>query len=221
MSAEAKALDFFRRADLSDALEKNDDRHSLAVTASRPVKTEARALDFFRRAELSDVLMSIWEFIKRQRFSTALKMTKAVALVAAVVLFSQGMTLSGLFALGISVVGLLIAAISNVLVWLIYLPLYFVNTPDFASSLLLAVGMAWLGGVAPFFALVFSPVILFGMRLLEHAEVAQMRVAEIISAPAKIVERLNIRAALQQAGNKFPGSVNGALPELRLALATS
>lgn len=219
MSAEAKALDFFRRADLSDALEKNDDRHSLAVTASRPVKTEARALDFFRRAELSDVLMSIWEFIKRQGFSTALKMTKAVAMITAAVLLSQSISIGGILSLIGSIGGLLIAAITSVHAWIVYIPLYFVAPTDFASSVLLALGLAWLGGVSPFVALLFSPFILFGFRLAESAASANTHVSDVPNAITKAVEQTDFGATLQRtAGNvaSFLGTMPGRVAKAAL-----
>lgn len=212
MSAEAKALDFFRRAELSDALESNDDRHSLAVSPSRPANTEAKALDFFRRAELSDALQSIWEFIKRQRFSTVLKLTKAVALVTAVILLSQTITFAGLLSLVGSIAGLLIAAITHVHAWFIYIPLYFVEPSGFASSVLLAVGLAWLGGISPFIALMFSPFVLFGSRLAERAELANARVSEVPNAIGKAVERTDLGAAFQQAAGNVVSFIGSVIP---------
>lgn len=218
MSAEAKALDFFRRAELSDALEKKDDRHSLAVSAGRPANTEAKALDFFRRADLSDALMSIWEFIKRQRFSTALKMTKAVAMIAAAILLSQSISIGGVLSLIGSIGGLLIAAITSVHAWIVYIPLYFAAPSDFSSSVLLALGLAWLGGITPFVALLFSPFILFGFRLAESAASANTRASDVPSAIAKAVEQTDLGATLQRtAGNV--ASFFGAMPRRVAKLA--
>lgn len=211
MSAEAKALDFFRRAELSDVLENKDDRHSLAVSPSRPATTEAIALDFFRRSELSDALMSIWEFIKRQRFSTALKMTKAVAIITAAVLLSYSISIAGILSLVGSIGGLLIAAITNVHVWFIYIPLYFVEPAGFASSVLLALGLAWLGGISPFVALLFSPFILFGFRVAESAASANTRVSEVPNAIAKAVEQTDLGATFQRTVGNV-ASFLGAMP---------
>ena len=211
MSAEAKALDFFRRADLSDALEKNDDSKILAVTASLPKKSEAKALEFFRRAELSDALQSIWEFIKRQRFRTVLKLTKAVALITVAILLSQSISFAGLLSLVGSIAGLLFAAITNVHAWFIYIPLYFAQPSDFASSVLLALGLAWLGGISPFVALLFSPFVLFGSRLAEGAASANTRVSEVPNAIAKAVEQTDIGVTFQRTlGNV--ASFFGAMP---------
>lgn len=179
-SIDEKAMAFFRRAEASDALEQYEEKNYLVKTPSRPEKIEGKALEFFRRAELSDVLISIWEFIKRQRFSTALKVIKAFAMITAAILLSQSISIAGIFALLGSIGGLLIAAITSVHVWFVYIPLYFVKPSDFASSALLALGLTWLAGVSPFIALVFSPLILLGLRMVEQSSLAQKPVGELL-----------------------------------------
>lgn len=132
------------------------------------------------KVAVSVSLTKIWDMIKRQRVDTMLKLAKAAALVAGVILLSHGISFSGLLALPFAIGGLLFAAISNVLVWLLYIPLYFVKPSDFASSALLALGLTWLAGVSPFIALVFSPMILFGLRLAEQSSLAQKPVGELL-----------------------------------------
>lgn len=199
---EQQALDFFRRADMSDSPNAINDGNVAGQPTSPPKIIEQQALDFFWRAELSATLESIWAIIKRQRISALLKLIKAVAFVTAAILFSQSISIAGLIALVGSIAGLLFAAITNALVWLIYIPLYFATTSDFASSVLLAIGLVWLGGIGPFVALVISPVLLFGFRLLEHAEVAQAHVSELPGALGKALDSVNLGATfLQGAGN--------------------
>ncbi|MCY3979830.1 MAG: hypothetical protein OXG23_17155 [Chloroflexi bacterium] len=131
-----------------------------------------------------------------------LKLMKAVALITAVILFSQSISIAGFLTFVGSIAGLLFAAITNALVWLIYIPLYFVAPSDFGSSVLFAIGLVWLGGIGPFVALVFSPVLLFGFRLLEQAEVAQAYVSELPGALGKAFDSVNLGATfLQGAGN--------------------
>ncbi len=121
------------------------------------VKSTGGPLEIDSTAFLSETLARIWETIKRQRVGTMLKLAKAAAWVAGVILLSHSISFSGLLALPFAIGGLLIAAISNVFVWLLYVPLYFVKPSDFASSALLALGLTWLAGVSPFIVLVFQP----------------------------------------------------------------
>ncbi len=199
---EQQALEFFRRAEMSDSPNAINDWNDSEKPASPPKIIEQQALDFFWRAELSATLESIWTIIKRQRISALLKLMKAVALITAVILFSQSISIAGLLTFVGSIAGLLFAAITNALVWFIYVPLYFVAPSDFGSSVLFAIGLVWLGGIGPFVALVFSPVLLFGFRLLEQAEVAQAHVSELPGALGKAFDSVNLGATfLQGAGN--------------------
>ena len=187
-------------------------RNYIGKSASRPETIEEKALDFFRRAELSEVLERIWEFIKRQRFSTVLKLIKAVAMITAAVLLSQSISIVGILALVGSIGGLLFAAITNVYAWLIYIPLYFVRPSDFPSSVFIAFGLAWLLGVSPFVALVLSPLFIFGFRLLEHSELAQKHVSEILSAIGDKVEQTNLRAGIQDKVRIITGFIRNIVP---------
>lgn len=179
-------------------------------------ETETKALEFFWRAELSDTLQAIWESAKRLPLSSVLKLVKAVAIITAVILLSQGLSLSGILALAASLAGLLFAAISNALVWLIYIPLYFVKTPEFIFSIILAVGLAWLTGVSPFMALTFSPLIILGFRRLERSEAAQMPASDVFDSIGQPLQTADIPAAIHQAkkhvakfiGNIFPQRLN-------------
>ena len=173
---------------------------------------ERKALDFFARAELSDTLQGIWESIKHLPISTVLKLLKSAALVAAVVLLTQGISMTGLLALAGAIAGLLFAAIANVLVWLIYIPLYFVRTPDFTASIVLAIGLAWLGGISPFFALVFSPLVLLGYRLLEHSQWAQQSVSTIAASIEGIVERADLGTGIRKTAANITGFISNYLP---------
>ena len=203
MSSEQRALDFFWRADMSESLQKTNGRNDSLDSASRPESIEKKAADFFWRAELSQSLHKIWECIKHQRISMVLKLIKAVAMITAVVLLGQSISVTGLLALAGTVAGLLFAAITNALVWLIYIPLYFVTTSDFASSLLVAIGLAWLAGISPFVALVFSPLVLFGFRLVERAEFAQTRLSELVDTFGKATETAHLGDAIQQAAGNI------------------
>lgn len=210
-NAEQQALDFFRRAELSDTKAKSNGANLALESARRSDSLEQTALGFFQRAELSDALARIWECIKRQRVGTMLRIIKAVAIIAAVILFSQSISFTGLLALAGSIIGLLFTAITSAFIWFIYIPLYFIATPNFASSILLAIGLAWLGGVSPFIALVFSPLVLFGFRLLDSAEMAQSRIAEIPNAIGKTLEKANLGAVFQQAAGNVASFV-GVIP---------
>lgn len=224
---EQQALDFFRRADMCDSPNTPNDWNGSGESARPPQIVEQQALDFFWRAELSAALETIWTLIKRQRFSTLLKLIKAVALITAVILFSQSVSFAGIFALVGALAGLLFAAITNALAWLMYIPLYFVAPSDFASSALLAIGLAWLVGISPFVALIIRPIMLFGFRLAEHVDMAHARISEAPQAVGTIVKEVNLGAAFQQAaGNfaRFVGSVpkgiaNTALVAKKLSLA--
>ncbi len=211
-SAEKKALDFFRRADSSTALETVDGISTFRDSANPPANPYEKALAFFTRAELSDTLQGIWDTIKRLPLSTVLKLLKAAALVTAVILLTQSISLPGFLALADAIAGLLFAAISNVLVWLIYTPLYAVRTSDFAFSILLALGLAWLGGVSPLLALVFSPLMLFGFRLAERSELANQNVSDIVSAVRDKLEPVNLSAGLQKAAASLAGFASSILP---------
>ena len=211
-SAEKKALDFFRRADSSTALETVDGISTFRDSANPPANPYEKALAFFTRAELSDTLQGIWDTIKRLPLSTVLKLLKAAALVTAVILLTQSISLPGFLALAGAIAGLLFAAISNVLVWLIYAPLYAVRTSDFAFSILLALGLAWLGGVSPLLALVISPLILFGFRLAERSELANQNVSDIVSAVRDKLEPVNLSAGLQKAAASLAGFASSILP---------
>lgn len=173
----------------------------------RGLESERRALEFFARAELSNVLQSIWDSIKYLPMTTVLKLLKAVALVAAVILLTQSISVTGVLALAAAIAGLVFAAISNALVWIIYIPLFFVRTPEFTMSIVLAIGLAWLGGVSPFFALVFSPLILFGSRLLEHSQWAQQSVSTIAQSVASDFERADLGTAIRKASADITGFI--------------
>lgn len=203
-SAEKKALDFFRRADSSTALETVDGISTFRDSANPPANPYEKALAFFTRAELSDTLQGIWDTIKRLPLSTVLKLLKAAALVTAVILLTQSISLPGFLALAGAIAGLLFAAISNVLVWLIYAPLYAVRTSDFAFSILLALGLAWLGGV--------SPLILFGFRLAERSELANQNVSDIVNAVRDKLEPVNLGAGLQKAAASLAGFASSIFP---------
>lgn len=175
---------------MTDNLYYLDGKTYLLESTGGPLEINAKAAEFFWRAELSETLTKIWETIKRQRVGTMLKLAKAAALVAGVILLSHSISFSGLLALPFAIGGLLIAAISNVLVWLLYVPLYFVKPSDFASSALLALGLTWLTGISPLIALVFSPMILFGLRLVEQSPLVQKPVGELIEDIAHFVEQV-------------------------------
>ena len=181
-------------------------------SAISPANTQEKALAFFLRAELSDTLHAIWDSIKCLPMSTVLKLLKAVALVSAVILLSHSMSITGFLALAGTIAGLLFAAISNVLVWLIYVPMYFVKTPDFFLSIVLAIGMAWLGGISPFFALVFSPLILSGSRLLEHSQWAQYSVSTAAQSITRIIERADLGTGIRKAAADISGFIRHYLP---------
>lgn len=219
MSIEESALDFFRRADMSGSLETTNGANQSPETFRRPVTIEKKAMDFFWRAELSESLQKIWESIRHQRISTVLKPIKAVAMITAVVLLGQSISVTGLLALAGTVAGLLFAAITNALVWLIYIPLYFVTTSDFASSLLVAIGLAWLAGISPFVALVFSPLVLFGFRLVERAEFAQTRLSELVDTFGKATETAHLGDAIQQAAGNITEFIGGVFSQRPRKLA--
>lgn len=206
-SAEEKALDFFRRADISETAETIGARDYSRELATHHQSVEQRALGFFQRAAFSDTLGKIWEIVRRQRIGVMLKLIKVVAIVAAAVLFSQSATFAGLLALAVELGGLLFAAITNAFVWLVYIPLYFVNSQDFASSAVLAIGLAWLGGLSPLVALVVSSIVLIGSRLFERAPVAQARVSELPDAIGKALDSVNLGATIQQAASNAASSV--------------
>ena len=186
--------------------------NNIGESASRPESIEEKALDFFLRAELSQTLQNIWNSIKRLPFSTVLKLLKAAALVTAVILLTQSISLTGFLALAGTIAGLLFAAISNVLVWLIYIPLYAVRTSDFAFSLLVALGLAWLTGVSPLVALVISPLFLFGFRLLERSELAKRNVFEIFKAVGDKLEPVNVGSGIRKAAANLAGFASSILP---------
>ncbi len=211
-SIEEKALEFFARAELSGASAKIDGIPNFQDSDSCLVSPDEKALAFFTRAELSDTLQSIWDTIKRLPLSTVLKLLKAAALVTAVILLTQSITLPGLLALAGAIAGILFAAITNVLVWLIYIPLYAVRTSDFAFSILIALGLAWLGGVSPLVALVFSPLMLFGFRLAERSEFENQNVSDIVSAVRDKLEPVNLSAGLQKAAASLAGFASSILP---------
>lgn len=165
---------------MTDNLYYLDGKTYLLESTGGPVEINAKEAESIWREKLRETLTRIWETIKRQRVGTMLKLAKAAALVAGVILLSHGISFSGLLALPLAIGSLLIAAISNVLVWLLYIPLYFVKPSDFASSALLALGLTWLAGVSPFIALVFSPMILIGLRLVEQSPLVQKPVGQLL-----------------------------------------
>ena len=184
--------------------------HSRDIARIKPAigpSAEQQALAFFERAVFSDTLGKIWEIIRRQRIGAMLKLIKVVAIVAAAVLFSQSATFAGLLALAVEIGGLLFTAITNALVWLVYIPLYFVNSQDFASSAALAIALAWLGGLSPLVALIVSPIVLIGSRLFERAPVAQARVSELPDAIGKALDSVNLGATIQQAAGNAASAV--------------
>ena len=181
-------------------------------SAIRPKNTQERALEFFLRAELSDTLHAVWDSIKCLPMSTILQLLKAVALLSAVILLTQSISLTGLLALAGAIAGLIFAAISNVLLWLIYIPMYFVRTPDFIMSLVLAIGLAWLGSISPFFALAFSPLILFGVRQLEHSQWAQQSVSTVSQSIVGVFERADLGTGIRKAAADIKGVINCILP---------
>jgi hypothetical protein len=214
-SVEEKALAFFQRAELAELNETQPHfncRRYADDSAIRLRKSDESVLAFFMRAELSDALQGIWDSVKRLPFSTLLRLLKAVALVSATVLLTQSISLTGFLALAGTIAGLLLAAISNVLVWLIYIPMYAVRTSDFAFSILLALGLAWLAGVTPLVALVFSPMVLFGFRLLERSDLAKQNVSEIVTAVGGILHRVNVSAGIQQVAASVSGLASSILP---------
>ena len=122
------------------------------------------------------------------------------------------MSLTGLLTLAGAIAGLLLAAVSNVLVWLIYIPMYFLRTPDFIASIVLAIGLAWLGGVSPFFALVFSPLIVFGTRLLEHSQWAKQSVSTIAHSIVGVIERADAGTGIRKAAADITGFIGYYMP---------
>ena len=194
-------------------------RNYLEQSTSRTGNAEEKALDFFLRAELGEALEMIWDVLKHLPFSTMLKLTKCAALIVAVILLTHSISLTGLLALGGAIAGLLIAAITNILVWLIYIPLYIARTPDFASSVILAFGLAWLVGVSPFVALMLSPLLIFGFRLLEHSQLAQKQISEILSDIGDIAEKSNLKATIQDKARIVADFISNVAPKHRLDLA--
>ena len=187
---------------MTDNLYYLDGKTYLLESTGGPVEINAKEAESIWREKLRETLTRIWETIKRQRVGTMLKLAKAAALVAGVILLSHGISFSGLLALPLAIGSLLIAAISNVLVWLLYIPLYFVKPSDLASSALLALGLTWLAGVSPFIALVFSPMILFGLRAVEQSPLAQTPVGAFIDDFAQLVE---------QAADNIANTIRGIL----------
>ncbi len=206
-SIEEKALDFFRRADSGMAPETVPAITYAGGSATRTENLEEKALDFFRRAELSVALENIWATVKRQRFGTMIRLVKAVAAITAVVLLSQSLSFAGLLALAGTIAGLLFTAITNTVVWLLYIPMYFYNVSDFSTSIMLAIGLAWLAGVSPFVALIISPFVLVGSRLFGRTPVAQARVAALPEAIGTALDGVNLGATLQQAAGNAASAV--------------
>ncbi len=151
--------------------------------------TLEKAQDFFFRAELSDRLQQIWDSIKHLPLDKALKIVKTVAIIVGVVLLSQNISITGILALAGSIAGLLFAAITNVLVWCIYIPLYAFRSSYFAHSVILALGLAWIG-VSPIVALVFSPMLLIGIRFLEQSDLAKKKLDVVFSPVGEGIRKL-------------------------------
>ena len=206
-SVEEKALAFFQGADLNVIQPNFNGGRYADDSATRLPTSEASALAFFQHAALSDTLQGIWNSIKHLPMSTILKLLKMVALVSAAILLTHSITFTGLLALAGAIAGLLWAAISNILVWLIYIPMYAVKTSDFALSIVLAIGLAWLGGVSPFFALLFSPLILFGSRLVEHSQWAQQSVSTLSQSITGIIERADFGTAIRKTAANITGFI--------------
>lgn len=211
-NVEEKALAFFQRADLNESQPNFIGWRYSDDTAIRQWKSEESASAFFQRADLSDTLQGIWDSVKHLPISTVLKLLKSAALVAAAVLLVHGISITGLLALAGAIAGLLLAAISNVLSWLIYIPMYAVSTSDFALCIVLSIGLTWLGGVSPFFALVFSPLILFGSRMLEHSQWAQQSVSTISHSIADIIERADLGTGIRKAAADITGFIGSLNP---------
>ena len=187
-------------------------RNYFQESASRSQTVEEKAWEFFTRAELTDRLQGIWNSIKYMPFDTVLRLLKAVALVTVVILLAQSISLAGILALAGTIGGLLFAAISNVLVWLIYIPMYAVRTSDFAYSLLVALGLAWLAGVTPLVALIFSPLMLFGFRQLERSELTKLNVSGVFTAIGGMLDRVNVGAGIQKAASSVAGFASSLWP---------
>ncbi len=184
------------------------------IFAAPPESTEEKAQEFFFRAELGEALQKIWNSIKRLRLEVVLKLLMAVALIVTFIVLAQQISLGGFLALAGTLAGLLFAAITQPLVWILYILLYFVKRSDFAGCILLAVGLAWLGGFSPFIALIVSPLLVFGYRMLGGSKVAQTSVAEASAFVANTVEKAKLGAAFRQAAD----AAAGVIGKVRLAV---
>ncbi len=176
------------------------------------VKSTGGPLEIDSTAFLSETLARIWETIKRQNFASAMRIVKVVALLAGVILLSHNLSVAGILTLMGAIAGLLFAAITNVLVWLLYIPMYFLKSSDFFASVMLALGLAWFVGISSFAALVLSPLVIVGFRMLSRSEIAQMQIGEIPGYIAERVEKTNIGAGIQQAADTIASFIGGLIP---------
>ncbi len=154
----------------------------------RPV--DQKAQEFFAQAHVSDLIQKIWQSLKNLKISDAIKLVKIVAVVVAVALLYHNISLIGIIALAGSVVSLIIAAITNVIVWMIYIPTMILNSDQGLKDITLAALLAWLFGINPLTALVLSPVMMLGLRLLENSQLAQKNISEFINQIGKLVGKL-------------------------------
>lgn len=154
----------------------------------RPVDQNAQG--FFAQSLLSDLIQKIWQSLKNLKISDAIKLVKIVAVVVAVALLYHNISLIGIIALAGSVVSLIIAAITNVIVWMIYIPTMILNSDQGLKDITLAALLAWLFGINPLTALVLSPVMMLGLRLLENSQLAQKNISEFINQIGKLVGKL-------------------------------
>lgn len=125
--------------------------------------------------------------------------------VIAAILLAQNISLLGFLNLGLSIAGLLWAAITNVLIWVLYIPMYAVKRSDFASSIVLAVGLTWLFGVAPFPALVSSPAIMLGKRLLPDTQLSRRPLGDVVAPIGKAIEQVDLAASVKNVANAASG----------------
>ena len=174
---------------------------------------DLRDLEFFWRADLDETLQRLWDSIKSLPFNVILKLVKIAAIITAVVLLAHNISLVGVLGLAVSIAGLLFAAISNVLVWIIYLPMLLIDRPFGASSIVFAILMSWLIGIGPLGALVLSPVILLGIHILESSSLAQKHVSDLISAIEEIAEQINLRTGVDQVAVVVAGFIRRIVPK--------
>lgn len=151
-------------------------------------EADEKAWSFFVRADLVDVVHKIWDSIKWLQIATVLKVMKVVTIMVVVVAFANNVSLALLIAAitgaGGAIVGMILTAFGAPLVSLLYAAIFLVDQMAFCKHVILAVLMIGFFGFSPGLALVLTPVLLLGCKMLKKSPIAKQTLEEFFRSLA-------------------------------------